>query len=130
MPLVKMYIREGKTGEYKNALLEGVRRALVNAVRIPESDRNQMLFELPPDGFSSSAGKTEESTVIEIIIFKGRSLEVKRALYKEIVECLSESPDIMDTDILIVLHEPPLENWGIRGGIPASEVDLGFKVDI
>jgi hypothetical protein len=31
---------------------------------------------------------------------------------------------------MIVLLEPPLENWGIRGGRPASEVDLGFKIDI
>jgi phenylpyruvate tautomerase PptA (4-oxalocrotonate tautomerase family) len=22
------------------------------------------------------------------------------------------------------------ENWGIRGGVPASEVELGFKVDV
>ncbi len=33
-------------------------------------------------------------------------------------------------DIRIVLYELPLENWGIRGGVPASEVDLGFKVDV
>lgn len=26
--------------------------------------------------------------------------------------------------------EPAMENWGIRGGQPASEVDLGFKVDV
>jgi hypothetical protein len=29
-----------------------------------------------------------------------------------------------------VLNEVPLENWGIRGGQPASEVDLGFKVNV
>jgi hypothetical protein len=23
-----------------------------------------------------------------------------------------------------------VENWGIRGGVPASEVDLGFEVDV
>jgi hypothetical protein len=33
-------------------------------------------------------------------------------------------------DVLIVLHEPPMENWGVDGGTPASEVDVGFKVDI
>jgi hypothetical protein len=29
-----------------------------------------------------------------------------------------------------VLHEVPLENWGIRGGTPASDVDLGFEVGV
>jgi len=33
------------------------------------------------------------------------------------------------TDIFIVLQEPPLENWGIRG-VPASEIDLGFNLRV
>ncbi len=24
----------------------------------------------------------------------------------------------------------PIENWGVRGGIPADELDLGFKVNV
>jgi hypothetical protein len=27
-------------------------------------------------------------------------------------------------------QEPPLDNWGIRGGQPASEVDLGFNLQV
>jgi phenylpyruvate tautomerase PptA (4-oxalocrotonate tautomerase family) len=30
------------------------------------------------------------------------------------------------SDITVVLHEPPMENWGIRGG----KVDLGFRVEV
>ena len=33
-------------------------------------------------------------------------------------------------DIMIILLEPPLENWGVRGGKPASEVDFDFKIDV
>ena len=36
---------------------------------------------------------------------------------------------IAASDILIVLHEPPLENWGVRG-VPASELDLGFNLKV
>jgi hypothetical protein len=32
--------------------------------------------------------------------------------------------------VLIALREVALENWGIRGGTPASDVDLGFEVDV
>jgi PBP1b-binding outer membrane lipoprotein LpoB len=34
------------------------------------------------------------------------------------------------TDVLIVINEPPLKNWGISGGKPASEVNIGFKIDV
>ena len=33
-------------------------------------------------------------------------------------------------DVLIVINEVPLENWGIRGGQSAAEVDLGFALDV
>ena len=32
--------------------------------------------------------------------------------------------------IIITLRESPLENWAIRGGQAACDVDLGFKVDV
>jgi hypothetical protein len=50
-------------------------------------------------------------------------------LYKAIVKNLSEI-GVPATDIKIVVVEVPAENWGLRGGLPASEIDLGFKVDV
>jgi len=31
---------------------------------------------------------------------------------------------------MIMLNEIARENWGRAGGVPGSELDLGFKVDI
>ena len=38
--------------------------------------------------------------------------------------------DFAPADVFVVLHEPPRDNWGIRGGQMASEVDLGFEVQV
>ncbi len=130
MPLVKIEIRKGKSSEYKKALLDGVHRALVQTIKIFDHDRTQRLYELDADNFEASPNKTDNITVIEIVMFKGRSIEAKKQLYKTIVNNLAESPGIKGDDIIIVLHEPSLENWGIRGGKPANEVDLGFKIDV
>jgi phenylpyruvate tautomerase PptA (4-oxalocrotonate tautomerase family) len=130
MPLVKIEIRKDKSSEYKKALLDGVHRALVQTIKILDYDRTQRLYELDADNFEASPNKTDNITVIEIVMFKGRSIEAKKQLYKTIVNNLAENPGIKGDDIIIVLHEPPLENWGIRGGKPANEVDLGFKIDV
>jgi phenylpyruvate tautomerase PptA (4-oxalocrotonate tautomerase family) len=130
MPLVKIEIRKGKSSEYKKALLDGVHRALVQTIKILDHDRTQRLYELDADNFEAAPNKTDNITVIEIVMFKGRSIEAKKQLYKTIVNNLAENPGIKGDDIIIVLHEPPLENWGIRGGKPANEVDLGFKIDV
>ncbi|MEI6748332.1 MAG: tautomerase family protein [Bacteroidales bacterium] len=129
MPLVKIEIGTGKSVEYKKALLNGIHNALVEAIKIPDSDRRQRLYELDDEHFERS-GRTDDYTIIEITMFKGRSFEAKKALYAAIVRNLEDDPGIPGAEISIVVHEPPLENWGIRGGKPVSEVDLGFDISI
>ena len=127
MPLVKIEIVTGKSAEYKKALLDGIHNALVEAIKIP--DRRQRLYELDDLHFEHS-GRSDDYTIIEITMFKGRSFLAKKALYSAIVRNLAVNPGISGNEISIVIHEPPLENWGIRGGKPASEVDLGFNINI
>lgn len=127
MPLVKIEIRKGNSEEFKRSLLEGVHRALVHALKIPDSDRKQRLYELEADNFEN---KTDNAVLIEITMFKGRSFAAKKELYGAITNTLSKNPGIRGEDITIVLNEQPLENWGIRGGKPANEVDIGFKIEV
>lgn len=130
MPLIKIEIIKGKSDEYKKAILDGVHDALVEAIKIPDHDRFQRLYELDPINFEVPESKTDNVTIIEITLFKGRTIEAKKSLYKAIVDNLASNPGIDGDDITIVLIEPPLENWGVRGGKPASEVDLGFKINV
>lgn len=37
---------------------------------------------------------------------------------------------ILPDDVIIVLHELPLDNWEIRDGLPASDIDLGFDLNV
>ncbi len=130
MPVIRITIREGKSLDYKKALLDGVHNALVQSFKIPETDRIQSLVELSRDYFEVPPTRSDNAAIIEITAFKGRSLNAKRELYRTIIDHLAKSPGIAGDDILIILHEPPLENWGIRGGKPASEVQLGFKINV
>ena len=86
-------------------------------------------MEHKPEHFAVPPGKTENYTFVEIVVFPGRTRDAKRRLYEEIVRRFGEF-GIAPADIFIVLHEPPLDNWGIRGGVPASEVDLGFNLKV
>lgn len=65
---------------------------------------------------------------IEVILFHGRSLDAKRRLYRDI--CSELHPfGVEPGDVKITLIEPTRENWGLRG-LPASEIELGFDVDV
>ncbi|HNX44881.1 MAG TPA: tautomerase family protein [Bacteroidales bacterium] len=129
MPLVRVEIYKGKDKAYKQAILDGIHNALVSAFRIPESDRNQRIYELDEDDFERNTDKTDCFTIIEITAFEGRSTEAKRKLYRVISDNLKRDPGISETDIIVYLNEPHLVNWGIKGH-PASDIDLGFEIQV
>jgi len=129
MPLAKIEVRRSRPASEVKALIDAVYQAQREALKVPEGDRQIRYIEHKPEHFAVPPGKTENYTLVEITLFPGRSLDAKRILYRSIVRRFGEL-GISPTDIFIVLNEPPLDNWGIRGGVPASEVDIGFKLNV
>jgi phenylpyruvate tautomerase PptA (4-oxalocrotonate tautomerase family) len=131
MPSTTIEVRRAYSREEEIAIIEAVQRALRDALKIPEWDRNLRLIVHAPHRFAAPSNRAQPDryTVVTIDIFAGRSLDAKRALYRGIVEGLR--PIGIPTDhVLIVLHEVARQNWGIRGGLPASDVDVGFDVTV
>jgi len=129
MPLVKIEARKEWGVSQKKKIIDAVHMAMRESIKIPENDRNIRFIEYHPEDFEVPPGKSDNYILVEITMFVGRSLQAKKELYQGIVRGLGEV-GISSNDIFIVLHEVPLDNWGIRGGVPASEVDLGFKVEV
>ena len=128
MPIVHVHVRAGRTAAEKKAILDGLHAALVEAFRIPDHDRHQLLHEHAAADFETRHG--DGAVLVELSVFAGRSLDAKRRLYEAIVRNLERGAGVDPAKVLIVLHEPPLENWGIRGGKAAADVQIGFKLDV
>ena len=129
MPSVIIEVCRHYTQAEEKALIEAVHTAMMDTLKIPKTDKTIRLIVHEPHRFGAPPGKTDKYTLVEIDLFSGRSLDAKKALYQAIVRNFTEF-GIPADQIMILLRESPAENWGIKGGIPASEVDLGFKVDI
>lgn len=129
MPVVKISMIEGRTQEEKHAVMTAVHLALIKSFKIPKYDINIRIEEYKLENYILPPGKSEKYTLVEITAFLGRSLDAKRLLYKNIVDNL-KALGIDAMDIFIIIYEEPLENWGIRGGFPACDLDLGFDVNV
>lgn len=131
MPSVLIEIRRQYTQEQEVALMEAVHAALRQAFKIMPGDRNVRLLAHQPHRFACPPGREQPDsyTHISIDAFAGRSLEAKRNLYREIVERLQPF-GIPRDHVKIMIREITPENWGIRGGQAACDVELGFKVDV
>lgn len=129
MPIVHITLTDTWTPEQARGISDAIHGALMSAFRIPDSDYIHRIHKsCGNEEFVLSASKSVKTVVIEMTIFPGRSREAKAALYREIADRLAGF-DIAPHEILVALHELPMENWGIRG-LPADQVDLGFETRV
>lgn len=131
MPSALIEVRRKYNAAQEVAIMEAVHSALREAFKILPGDKNIRLvahephrFMYPPD-----REKPDRYTHISIDAFAGRSVEAKRKLYQAIVTNL-EALGIPKDHIKILLREIPRENWGIRGGQAACDVELGYQLDV
>lgn len=104
-------------------LIDIVQASLLESLKIPDCDRDVLVSTLDDGQRIVPTGNLERFTRIEIILFSGRSIEAKRALYASIVDGLS-ALGVPRAEIKTIMIEMPPQNWGIKGGYPASEVDF------
>jgi phenylpyruvate tautomerase PptA (4-oxalocrotonate tautomerase family) len=128
MPSVRIATGEWARG-CEMALIEAVQSAMLSAIKIPEWDRDIVVDIYDGARRIVPAGMSERFTRIEIELFSGRSIEAKRSLYRSLIERLT-GLGVPELETKIILIEVPMQNWGLRGGLPASEIEISFKVDV
>lgn len=127
MPTVKIELQKGRDPQTLIKIRDLVMDSVVQALQLPSDDRNVRLSEYQPEFFQM---KPPYEILIEITMFVGRTKDTKKKLYQTVVIALESNLSIDRKKVLITLNEQPLENWGVRGGISADEIDLGFKVNV
>ncbi|GGC55982.1 tautomerase family protein [Hoyosella rhizosphaerae] len=131
MPTAQIEVRRQYSEADEVGIIDAVHAALVDAFRIPAEDKHVRLVVHEPHRFASSPkhANPEFCTLITIDCYAGRSIEAKRKLYSQIVQRLAPF-GIDPLDVLITVREFPIENWGIRGGQAACDVNFGFTVEV
>jgi phenylpyruvate tautomerase PptA (4-oxalocrotonate tautomerase family) len=131
MPAALIEVRREYSADEEVAILDAVHESLVAAFRIPSTDKHVRLVGHAPHRFACSPklAQPEYATLVTIDCFAGRSVEAKRALYAEIVSRLAVV-GIPADHVTITVHDITTENWGIRGGQAACDVELGFEISV
>jgi len=110
------------TAEYRRAISEGVHQALIEVFKIPPDDRFQVITEhaagtelVRPKSYLGIE-YSDALTLIQITANDTRTLEQKKALYKDIASRLAKSPGLRPQDVMINLVEVKKENWSFGNG--------------
>ena len=121
MPLVKIYLRKGKSPEYLRSVSDAVHQALVATANVPPDDRFHIIEQLDADRLIAHPGyggvnRSDDLLIVEITLNVGRTVEVKKSLYGAIASGLGTAADVRPDDVLVSLIEVAKENWSFGGG--------------
>ena len=122
MPLVHVSLRRGRPAEQKHIIADSIYDAMRATIKIPENDRFITLREHDEDTFFFAPSflgveHTSEILLIEITLRKGRTDEVKQALYAEIAKLLEERASVRKEDVFITLRENDSADWSFGNGV-------------
>ena len=122
MPLVRVSLRRGKPAAYRKAILDGIYRAMISAFDVPNEDRFMVINEHDEPDFSYSNNylgivRTDDLILIQITANNTRTVEQKKAFYRQIVENLRKDPGVRPEDVFISLVEVLKEDWSFGNGI-------------
>ena len=120
MPVTRIAIREGKTPEYKQALMDEIYEAMRETVAIKDGDRFMAITEHTRDEFAygSFLGIERSDDLVQIQVFwaPGKTVDAKLAMYKRIVERVGDKLGVRPEDVLISVTETAAENWSFGNG--------------
>ena len=120
MPVTRIAIREGKTAEYKQALMDEIYDAMRETVAIKDGDRFMAITEHGEHEFAYGPflGIDRSDDLVQIQVFwaPGKTVDAKLAMYKKIVERLGTNPGVRPEDVLISVVEAAADNWSFGNG--------------
>ncbi|MEM8673753.1 MAG: tautomerase family protein [Cyanobacteria bacterium P01_G01_bin.67] len=122
MPQIKIYGLQSNIEPKRFALSHAIQAALTAALGTPEAKRFQRFIMLEPENFIFPSDRTTNYTIIEVIMFEGRSADMKKKLIQLLYQKIQQATDIIPQDLEITILETPRGNWGIRG-IPGDELN-------
>ena len=122
MPLVRISLIEGKQAEYRRKVGDAVHRALMDTINVPARDRFQVITQHARDDLVYDAEylgieRSDDIVIVQVTISSGRSLQLKRALYRRIADNLALAVGLRPQDVWVNLVEVPKENWSFGNGV-------------
>ena len=121
MPFIRINLRAGKPAAYRQAIFDGLYRAMREALGVPEDDQFMTITEHEATNFryGNAFGviRNDDLVYIQITVFDTRTTEQKKALFRRIAELLGESPGIRPEDVFVNVLDAAKENWSVGNGL-------------
>ena len=121
MPLIHISLRAGKPEAYRQAIFNGLYRAMRETLNVPDDDQFMTMSEHDAANFrygnAFGIKRSDDLVYIQITVFDTRTSEQKKALFRRIAQLLSDNPGIRLEDVFVNILESAKENWSVGHGL-------------
>jgi phenylpyruvate tautomerase PptA (4-oxalocrotonate tautomerase family) len=129
MAQVKIYGLRSSLAQKRDILSKAIHESLMEVFDLPETKRFHRYMLLDEEEFTYPSDRSDQYTIIELLIFEGRSVKAKKQLINLLFSNLKAQASLEVQDVEITLFETPLSNWGIRG-LPSDELALNYEIKV
>lgn len=129
MAQVKIYALKANINKIKNELSNIIHDCIVNSLSFPKDKKYHRFISFDKDEMIFPDDKSEQYTIIEIMMMEGREPETKKELIKSLFKSIQQQLHIENNDLEICIIESPASNWGFRG-MTGDEIKLNYKVKV
>jgi 4-oxalocrotonate tautomerase len=121
VPIVRIDLLEGRSPDELSRLADGVHRALMETLDVPERDRFQVIREhdrahLRFDRSYLDIERSDAWILVEVTLSRGRPPEKKQAFYSRLSELLGRDLRLRPEDLAVVLVENERDDWSFGRG--------------
>jgi len=124
MPVAVIHLDERLSPQACQALGDGVRAAVVDTLGLPPAFGKAIIYTTPEHQRSVHPSRDVGFALVEVHLFTGRPRELKARLVAALDQAVREHTGLSEENVFVHLIDSPKENWGLRGGKPADEVEL------
>ncbi len=120
MPLIHIYLNEGKDKAYKEGLSDGLHEAFLETWKIPLKDRFQIFHETKPENLQIDKEMWDVQRTDDVVVFhvftSPRTSEMKMAFYERLPQILEQKVGLRPEDVFISLASNTREDWSFGNG--------------
>jgi 4-oxalocrotonate tautomerase len=122
MPLVRIDLVAGKSVEFRKTLGEIIYQAMRDTINVPPNDKFQIITEHAAGEINVADNYLGNSYSLDIMLIQitmnaGRTVEMKKALFKRIADDIHAQLKVRRDDVVLNLVEVAKENWSFGGGV-------------
>ncbi len=124
MPVAVIHLDQRLTPEACQALGDDVRAAVVETLGLPPEFGKAIIYTAPEHQRSAHPSRDVGFALVEVHMFTGRPRELKARLVAALDRVVRQHTGLSPENVFVHLIDSPKENWGLRGGRQADEVEL------